>query len=186
MRKKQKKAEELQEENRQKRSTLLRKKNIKELIAPSGIDARDIDNLEIISNAKRYARSFFVSSLPRMASFPELFREMYLFGDINTSVYIRPIAEAQSQNELNKVINELEVERITATDRGNINRESIIAQKKSEAEHFRDEIAAGFNKLYEASVVATIFAYSKEDLDRYTKLLSTAMSKTLVGIKSAW
>ena len=121
-----------------------------------------------------------------MASFPELFREMYLFGDINTSVYIRPIAEAQSQNELNKVINELEVERITATDRGNINRESIIAQKKSEAEHFRDEIAAGFNKLYEASVVATIFAYSKEDLDRYTKLLSTAMSKTLVGIKSAW
>ena len=186
MRKKQKKAEELQEENRQKRSTLLRKKNIKELIAPSGIDARDIDNLEIISNAKRYARSFFVSSLPRMAAFPELFREMYLFGDINTSVYIRPIAESQSQNELNKVINELEVERITATDRGNINRESIIAQKKSEAEHFRDEIAAGFNKLYEASVVATIFAYSKEDLDRYTKLLSTAMSKTLVGIKSAW
>ena len=165
---------------------MLRKKNINELIAPSGIDDRDIDNLEIISNAKRYARSFFVSSLPRMASFPELFREMYLFGDINTSVYIRPIAEAQSQNELNKVINELEVERITATDRGNINRESIIAQKKSEAEHFRDEIAAGFNKLYEASVVATIFAYSKEDLDRYTKLLSTAMSKTLVGIKSAW
>ena len=101
-----------------------------------------------------------------MATFPELFREMYLFGDINTSVYIRPIAESQSQNELNKVINELEVERITATDRGNINRESIIAQKKSEAEHFRDEIAAGFNKLYEASVVATVFAYSKEDLDR--------------------
>ncbi len=186
MRKKQRKAEELQEENKQKRSTLLRKKNIKELIAPSGIDARDIDHLEIISNAKRYARSFFVSSLPRMATFPELFREMYLFGDINTSVYIRPIAESQSQNELNKVINELEVERITATDRGNINRESIIAQKKSEAEHFRDEIAAGFNKLYEASVVATVFAYSKEDLDRYTKLLSTAMSKTLVGIKSAW
>lgn len=186
MKKKQRKSEELQEENRQTRSTLLRKKNIKELIAPSGIDARDIDHLEIISNAKRYARSFFVSSLPRMASFPELFREMYLFGDINTSVYIRPISESQSQNELNKVINELEVERITATDRGNINRESIIAQKKSEAEHFRDEIAAGFNKLYEASVVATIFAYSKEDLDRYTKLLSTAMSKTLVGIKSAW
>ena len=62
MRKKQKKAEELQEENRQKRSTLLRKKNIKELIAPSGIDARDIDNLEIISNVKRYARSFFIST----------------------------------------------------------------------------------------------------------------------------
>ena len=167
-------------------NTILRKKTVKELIAPSGIDARDIDHLEIISNAKRYARSFFVSSLPRMASFPEIFREMYLFGDINTSVYIRPIAESQSQAELNRVINELEVERISASDRGNINRESLLLQKKSEAEHFRDEIAAGFNKLYDASVVATIFAYNKEDLDRYTKLLSTAMSKSLVGIKSAW
>ena len=167
-------------------SSILRKKNIKELIAPSGIDARDIDRLEIISNTKRYARSFFVSSLPRMATFPELFRDMYQFGDINTSVYIKPIQESESQTNLNRVINELEVERLTASDRGNINRESIIAQKKAEAEHFRDEIAAGFNKLYEASVVATVFAYSKEDLERYTKLLSTAMSKSLVGIKTAW
>ena len=180
------KQEELQEKENNKEDTLLRKKNIKELIAPSGIDARDIDRLEIISNTRRYARSFFVSSLPRMASFPDLFRDMYLFGDINTSVYIKPIDEAQSQNTLNKVINELEVERLTSSDRGDINRESLVAQKKSEAEHFRDEIAAGFNKLFEASVVATIFAYDTEELDRYTKLLSSAMSKSLVGIKTAW
>ena len=49
-----------------------------------------------------------------------------------------------------------------------------------------DEIAAGFNKLYEASVVSTLFAYSLEDLDKLTKLLATEMSKSLVGIKSAW
>ena len=180
------KQEELQERENNKEDTLLRKKNIKELIAPSGIDARDIDRLEIISNTRRYARSFFVSSLPRMASFPDLFRDMYLFGDINTSVYIKPIDEAQSQNTLNKVINELEVERLTSSDRGDINRESLVSQKKSEAEHFRDEIAAGFNKLFEASVVATIFAYDIEELDRYTKLLSSAMAKSLVGIKTAW
>ena len=77
---------------------LLRKKTIKELIAPSGIDASNIDHLEIISNVKRYARSFFVSALPRMCTFPELFRDMYMFGDINTSVYITPIAESRSQN----------------------------------------------------------------------------------------
>ena len=40
---------------------------IKELIAPSGIDATDIDHLEIISNTKRYARSFFISSLPNLS-----------------------------------------------------------------------------------------------------------------------
>ena len=165
---------------------ILDKKTIKELIAPSGIDASNIDHLEIISNVKRYARSFFVSALPRMCTFPELFRDMYMFGDINTSIYITPIQESRSQNELNRTINELETERIVAADRGNINRESNLAQKRYEAESLRDEIAAGFNKLYEASVVSTLFAYSLEDLDKLTKLLATEMSKSLVGIKSAW
>ena len=165
---------------------ILRKETIKELIAPSGIDASNIDHLEIISSVTRYARSFFVSELPRMATFPELFRDIYLFGDINTSIYITPIAESSSQNELNRTINELETERIVAADRGNINRESTLGQKRYEAEVLRDEIAAGYNKLYEASIVATLFAYSLEDLERYTKLLASEMSKSLVGIKSAW
>ena len=165
---------------------ILRKKTIKELIAPSGVDASNIDHIEIISNVKRYARSFFVSTLPRMCTFPELFRDMYLFGDVNTSIYIAPVAESKSQNELNKVINELETERIVAADKGNINRESTLAQKRAEAEQLRDEIAAGYNKLYEASIVSTLFAYSLEDLDKYTKLLVSELSKSLVGVKTAW
>ena len=165
---------------------ILKKKSIKDLIAPSGIDVSNIDHMEIISNTKRYARSFFVSSLPRMCTFPELFRDLYMFGDTNTSIYINPIKEEKSQNDLNRVINELETERILAADKGNINRESTIAQKRLEAEQLRDEIAAGFNKLFEASIISTLYAYSLEDLDRYTKLLSSEMSKTLVGIKSAW
>ncbi len=165
---------------------ILKKKSIKDLIAPSGIDASNIDHLEIISNTTRYARSFFVSSLPRMCTFPELFRDMYMFGDINTSIYINPIKEERSQNDLNRVINEIETERIMASDKGNINRESTLSQKRFEAEQLRDEIAAGFNKLFEASIISTIFTYSMEDLERSTKLLSSEMSKTLVGIKNAW
>ena len=69
-------------------TSLFKKQSIKELIAPSGIDASNIDHLEIISNVKKYARSFFVSTLPRMCTFPELFRDLYFFGDINTSIYI--------------------------------------------------------------------------------------------------
>ncbi len=189
-RKQRKEQEELQMRNNPKQDELeydiLRKKTIKELIAPSGIDASNIDHLEIISNTTRYARSFFVSNLPRMCTFPELFRDMYLFGDINTSVYINPVPEARSQNELNRVINQLETERIVAADRGNINRESILSQKRLEAEGLRDEIAAGFNKLFEASIVATLFTYNLQNLEAYSKLLATELSKTLVGIKSAW
>lgn len=191
---KKKKQQELEEQERmlnmeqekEPELEILKKKTIKELIAPSGIDASNIDHLEIISDTTRYARSFFVSSLPRMCTFPELFRDMYLFGDINTSIYINPIPEARSQTELNRTINQLETERIVAADRGNINRESIITQKRLEAEELRDQIAAGFNKLYEATIVATLFAYNMQTLDAYSKMLATEMSKNLVGIKSAW
>ena len=183
-RKKQQEVEKRQQSSEE--SQLLRKQTIKELIAPSGIDASNIDHLEIISNVKKYARSFFVSTLPRMCTFTELFRDMYFFGDVNTSIYINPIQEAKSQSELNRVINELETERIVAADKGNINRESNLTQKRFEAEQLRDEIAAGFNKLYEASIVSTIFTYNLSDLDRLTKLLATEMSKSLVGIKTAW
>lgn len=175
-----------QVDNNKEQYNILKKKTIKELIAPSGIDASNIDHLEIISNTKRYARSFFVSALPRMATFPELFRDLYLFGDVNTSLYINPIPEAKSQNELNRVINQLETERIVAADRGNINKQSTIGQKRYEAEQLRDEIAAGYNKLFEASVISTLFTYSLEDLDKFTGLLASEMSKSLVSMKTAW
>lgn len=187
--KKAQKKDQLINENIEKKPkdfSILKKGTIKELIAPSGIDASDMDYMKIISNIQRYARSFLVTQLPRMCSFPELFREMYLFGDSNTSVYIKPISEAKSQNDLNRVINELETERIVAQDKGNINRESILTQKRFETEQLRDQIAAGFNKMYEASVISTLFAYSLDELDKQSKLLTTAMSKNLVDIKSAW
>lgn len=161
-------------------------KDIKDLIAPSGIDATSTNHLEIVSSTSKYARTFMISTLPRMCTFPYFLRGMYTFGDMNVSVFINPISEAKSQNELNRTINELESERLVAADRGNINRESLLAQKRQEAEELRDAIASGLDKLFEASIYCTLFAYSMEELDRESELLASEMSKTLTGIKNAW
>ena len=61
--KKKKKQEEKMEKNdeeeyREDQYVSLKPKTIKQLIAPSGIDASNIDHLEIISEGTRYARSF--------------------------------------------------------------------------------------------------------------------------------
>ena len=122
------------------------KKDIKDLIAPAGIDATSTNHLEIVSTTTKYARAMVVSALPRMCTFPSFLRGMYNFGDINVSVFINPVSEAKSQNELNRTINELESERIVAANRGNINRESLLAQKRAEAEELRDAIASGLDK----------------------------------------
>ena len=160
--------------------------NIKSLIAPGGIDASYTNHIEIASSRTRYARSMIVANLPRMCTFPEFLRGMYTFGDLNVSVFINPISEASSQTDLNRTINEIESERIVALDRGDINRERILAQKREEAEQLRDAIAAGFNKLFDSSIIATIFAYSMDELEKYTELLSSEMSKNLIDVKPAW
>ena len=176
----------VQEEKKDIRILQKNKKDIKDLIAPSGIDATSTNHIEIVSNNTKYARSMIVSLLPRMCTFPEFLRGMYNFGDINVSIFINPISEAKSQTELNRTINTLESERIVAADRGNINRESMLAQKRAEAEELRDAIASGLDKLFEASIICTLFAYDMDELDRQTELLSSEMSKTLIGLKNAW
>lgn len=185
--KKMKRKEENSEIKEKTTGTLENKANtIKDLISPAGIDVSNINHIEIVSARTRYARSMVVSTIPRMCTFPEFLRSMYTFGDINTSVFITPVSESSSQTDLNRTINELESERIVAIDRGDINRERILAQKRLEAEELRDQIASGFNKLFDASVVCTLFAYSLEDLDKETEMLSSEMSKTLIGVKPAW
>ena len=180
---------EIEKVKKEKEETSIFKKNetkIKDLIAPGGIDASYTNHIEISSARTRYARSMIVANLPRMCTFPEFLRGMYTFGDLNVSVFIHPVSEATSQTDLNRTINELESERIVALDRGDINRERIIAQKRMEAEELRDAIAAGFNKLFDSSIIATIFAYSMDELEKYTELLSSEMSKNLIDIKPAW
>ena len=178
---------EIIEANEETEGTLeLNKSDLKDLISPSGIDASHYDYLEIFSKVSRYARSFYITTMPRQATFPYFLSSVYDFGDINTSVYINPIPETVSQNDLNKTIVELQSERIVAQDRGDINRESVLAIKQAEAESLRDEIAAGYNKLFEATIIATLYSYSKQDLDKMSELLSMEASKTMIGLKAAW
>lgn len=165
---------------------LSNQKTLKDMIAPSGINASRLNDLEIVSRTSRFSRTFYVSSLPRMAAFAEFLRGMYTFGDINTSVFIKPVDEGKAQRDLNAVINDLESERIVAAKKGDINRERIIEDKRFETERIRDEIAAGFNKLYEATIVCTIFADSTENLNKLSELLRMEMSKNLITVRSCW
>ena len=128
------------------------KSELHDLLAPSGIDATHFDYLEIFSKVSRFARTFYLTTLPRQATFPYFLSGIYEFGDVNTSVYITPIPENNSINDLNKSIVELESERVVANNRGDINRLSVLGTKQAEAESLRDQIAAGYNKLFEATI----------------------------------
>ena len=162
------------------------KSELHDLLAPSGIDATHFDYLEIFSKISRFARTFYITTIPRQATFPYFLSGIYEFGDVNTSVYITPIAENNSINDLNKTIVELESERVVANNRGDINRLSVLGTKQAEAENLRDQIAAGYNKLFEATIVCTLFAYNKMELDKQSEILAMEASKNQLGLKTAW
>ncbi len=162
------------------------KSELHDLLAPSGIDATHFDYLEIFSKVSRFARTFYLTTVPRQATFPYFLSEIYEFGDVNTSVYITPIPENNSINDLNKAIVELESERVVANNRGDINRLSVLGTKQAEAESLRDQIAAGYNKLFEATVICTLFAYTKTELDKLSEILAMEASKNQLGLKTAW
>ena len=162
------------------------KSSLHDLLAPSGIDASHFDYLEIFSKVSRFARTFYVTTLPRQATFPYFLSGIYEFGDANTSVYITPISENSSINDLNKTIVELESERVVANNRGDINRLSVLGTKQAEAEELRDQIAAGYNKLFDATIICTLFAYSKMELDKLSEILAMEASKNQIGLKTAW
>ena len=123
----------VQDEDEKYNSIVRNKKTIKDLIAPSGIDTSNLNHIAIMSSITRYARSHYVSGLPRMATFPYFLRAMYNFGDINTSVFINPISEATSQNNLNKIIVSLESERIVA------GLEELTQSEQKKPKKFKDD-----------------------------------------------
>ena len=55
------------------------RKGLKDLIAPAGIDASNPNYLQIAAGRTRYARSMIVSTIPRMCTFPEFLRGMYIW-----------------------------------------------------------------------------------------------------------
>ncbi len=178
----------IETEEKDKNISTLKKnvKGIKDIISPSGIDASYTNHLEIIAARSRYARSMVVNALPRTCVFPEFLRGMYTFGDSNTSVFINPIPAGTSQKDLNKEINEIASEIYVAQSRGDINRARVLSIKKAEKEQLRDEIASGWNNVFTASIITTIFSDDLEKLDTLTELFKSEMSKTLLVTKSAW
>ena len=162
------------------------KSSIHDLIAPSGVDCSHFDYLEIFSKISRFARTFYITTIPRQATFPYFLAPLYEFGDANTSVYISPINESDSIKDLGKSIVELESERMVANNRGDINRLSVLGTKQAEAEDLRDQIAAGYNKLFDATIICTLFAYSKAELDKNSEVLTMEASKNQLGLKTAW
>lgn len=131
----------------------------------------------------QFAKNLYVAFLPNSVNFASTFHSLYDFGNIDTSIMINPIDNETAKAELSKLRTNLAVEYLTAG--GSLNRMDDMEAKVQEAARLREEIRDGINKLYDVSIISTLYADSEVELNNSADRLREMLGQTDIGIRNA-
>ncbi len=157
------------------------RKKLKDLIAPNSLDFTISPRYATLGD-KYYIKNLYVGLLPSTVEFASFLHALYNFGNIDTSVYISPVDSETAKAELSKIRTNLEMEYLTAQGS---NRADDMANKVQEAQMLRTEIRDGINKLYEVSIISTLYEESERALNNATDQLKETLGQNDIGLKSA-
>lgn len=135
----------------------------------------------------RYGRSFFVkpSGYPRTVPVGWI-EELYRYEDIDVSVHVQPIGRNDSLKKIQKQIDKLETVLIGAEHRGNSSLSRDTQTKLREASRLQEEIRINVNGLFYASVLATIYADSLDELNLQSVQLEDRVGGSSIHILNAF
>ena len=129
-----------------------------------------------------YSKNMYIGFMPNAVSFASTFHPLYNFGDIDTSIFIDPIDVEQAKAELSKLRTNLSVEYLTAG--GSLNRMDDMQSKVADAKRLRDEVRDGLNKIYDVSILATIYDKDERSLNNNSDRLRESLGQSDLGIRN--
>lgn len=139
------------------------RKDVKELIAPNGVNPNPLDYMIIHDNGiDIYTMCLYIHKLPTNSTFATTFAPLFNFPNVTSSVFIDPMVAGKSSKQLDKRVVMLDTERVAAEKDGDRNRLRKIMGKLSNAEAWARDIESGDNMLYE---VAFLFVLQSPDLE---------------------
>lgn len=144
-----------------------------DFFAPDSIDRSNEDYLKI---GNKYVRNFTVQGYPSHV-FVTWLRDLYQYpGDMDVSVYAEPAEDRDALEELTKKITSYEAQLATEQEKGS-NREITMLQNKIQSLYQeREKIELNMESLFYVSISCNLFADSKEQLDKETKILDNKVS----------
>lgn len=154
---------------------------LKDLISADYVDFSESPKYGLIG--EKYMKNLYIGILPSSVTFPNYLDELYRFGNIDVSLYIRPIENEDALADLSKLRNSLEVEFTTAG--GSNNRRDDMAAKVYEAKRLREEVRDGYNKIYQVATLATLVSNTPRQLENDCNRLRQTMGRRDIGIKNA-
>lgn len=158
-----------------------RRKTLHDLIA-TDYDFKSDDFMARIGE-KYYTKNLYTAFLPNTVSFAHTFNPLFNFGNIDTSIYIYPIDGETSKAELSKLRTNLLVEYLNAD--GSLNREDDMEAKAAEAARLREEVRDGLNKIYDVSIISTLYDEDERSLNNNADRLKELLGQSDLGIRNA-
>lgn len=151
-------------ENDEEEPFLEERKNVRDLVAPNGVNPIPLEYLEIDdAGQKVYQINLYIDKMPKKGVFASTFAALFNFEDVTTNVRIYPLSNSAAIKKLDKRVLVLDSERIGAEKNGDRNRIRKIMDKLRDAEAWARDIESGDNALYEVSFQFTVIA---NDLDK--------------------
>lgn len=176
-----KKKKKKKQENEKENVFTKNNKNFKDLIAIDYINFAESHKYGCIG--EKYMKNMYIGITPAVANFASFLHGLYNYGDIDTSIFIQPIASESAKADLSKLRTNLETEYLSAGESNN--RRDDMAAKISEAQRLRNEIRDGYNKAYEVSIQSTLYSDSVRELDNSASKLKSLLGTQDIGLKSA-
>lgn len=129
-----------------------------------------------------YSKNMYIAFTPNDVNFASTFHSLYNFGDIDTSIFINPIDNETAKAELSKLRTNLSVEYITAG--GSLNRKDDMHEKVEEARRLRNEVRDGLNRIYDVSILATLYEKDERTLNNNADRLREMLGQSDLGIRN--
>lgn len=156
-----------------------KKRTLKDLISTE-YDFTDPKKAVIGDNL--HSKNMYLAFLPNSVNFANSFHPLYNFGDIDTSIFINPIDNETAKAELSKLRTNLSVEYLTSG--GSLNRMDDMQSKVEEARRLREEVRDGLNKLYDVSILATMYDNDERTLNNNADRLRELLGQSDIGIRN--
>lgn len=152
-----------------------------DLIAPASFEV-DPDFLRL---AGKYLRTIFVISYPRFISVGWFAPIINLNSDFDIGLFFYPVSTEVVLKQLKKKVGSLEAQIISDAEKGAA-RDPLMETALRDVESLRDSLTQGTEKFFQFALYVTLYANSKEELNKLSDVVEDMFGSRLVYSKRVY
>jgi len=152
--------------------------SINDLIAPASIEVSP----DFLRLGSKFVRTIFVINYPRYISVGWFAPIINLNSTFDISMFFYPVESAVILNQLKKKVGNLEAQIISDSEKGAA-RDPLRETALRDIESLRDALTQGIEKFFQFALYLTLYANSKQELDKLSEEVENIFGSRLVYSK---